>query len=58
MAKSAGDGVLDALYRTDTHALWFDLNDDGRLDASDLQIGLGTTAELKGADVLAGHVVI
>ena len=58
LASSAGNGVLDAVYRTDTHSLWFDLNDNGKLDADDLRIGMGPTMELKGADVLAGHVVI
>ena len=58
LAASAGDGVLDAVYRTDTHALWFDLNDDGVLDASDLHIGMGPTMMLKGADVLDGQMVI
>jgi Ca2+-binding RTX toxin-like protein len=58
LAGTAGNGVLDAVYRTDTHALWFDVNDNGTFDAGDLHIGMGPTTELKGADVLAGHVVI
>lgn len=58
LAATAGNGVLDAVYRTDSHSLWFDVNDDGTFDAGDLHIGMGPTMELKGADVLAGHVVI
>jgi Ca2+-binding RTX toxin-like protein len=58
LAASAGNGVLDAVYRTDTHSLWFDVNDDGKYDAGDLHIAMGSTAALTGADVLSGHVIV
>ena len=58
LAASGGNGVLDAVYRTDTHSLWFDINDDGQYDAGDLHIALGSTAALTGADVLVGHVIV
>lgn len=57
-AETAGDGVLDAVFRSDTHTLWFDTDDNGRLDDSDLHMVLTGTNTLAGADVLAGEVVI
>lgn len=57
-AATAGNGALDAVFRTDTHTLWFDTNDSGTLDADDLHIALGAVARLTGDDLLAGHVVI
>lgn len=56
-AGTAGDGVLDAVFRTDTQTLWFDTDDNGRLDAGDLHILLSGVTGLTGADVLAGQIV-
>src|ERR1044072_1766381 len=39
-AATGDNGVLDAVFRTDTHPLWFDTNDNGALDADDLHVGL------------------
>lgn len=34
----AGDGILQAVYQSDQNILWVDINDDGALNANDLQI--------------------
>lgn len=57
-AATAGDGVLDAVFRSDSHTLWFDTNDDGTLDAADLHMVLEDVSSLRGADVLSGHLVV
>ena len=57
-AGTAGNGVLDAVFRSDTQTLWFDTNDDGQLTDGDLHVVLTGAQALTGADVLAGHVVI
>lgn len=57
-AATAGDGVLDAVYHTDTQTLWFDTDDSGTLDAGDLHIVLALPSSLQAADVLAGQMVI
>jgi len=42
---TANDGILDAVYQSDSNTVWVDLNEDGALNADDLQILLvGTTA--------------
>lgn len=56
-AATAGDGVLDAVFRTDTQTLWFDTDDNGVLDASDLHMMLSGVTGLRGAAVLAGEVI-
>lgn len=57
-AGTAGDGVLDAVFRSDTHTLWFDTDDDGQLTDTDLHLVLTGATALTGADVLAGQMVI
>ncbi len=42
---SADDGIIEAVYQADSNTVWVDLNEDGALNADDLQILLtGTTA--------------
>ena len=51
----AGDGILDLVFQQDTNTLWVDLNDDGTLNANDLQIFVNTATDtLTGADVYSG----
>ena len=51
----AGDGILDIVFQQDTNTLWVDLNDDGTLNANDLQIFVNTATDtLTGADVYSG----
>lgn len=57
-AATAGDGVLDAVFRSESSTLWFDTDDNGVLDASDLHIVLTGVSALTGADVLSGQMVI
>lgn len=57
-AATGGDGVLDAVFRSDTRTLWFDTDDSGSLDAGDLHLVIGGVTGLTGADVLAGQIVI
>lgn len=57
-AATAGNGKLDAVFRTDTHTLWFDTNDDGVLNDSDLHLVLEDVSGLKAGDVFSGHLVV
>jgi len=42
---TADDGIIEAVYQSDSNTVWVDLNEDGALNADDLQILLvGTTA--------------
>lgn len=51
----AGDNILDVVFQQDTNTLWVDLNDDGTLNANDLQIFVNTATDaLTGADVYSG----
>jgi Ca2+-binding RTX toxin-like protein len=56
-ADTAGNGMLDAVFRTDTQLLWFDTDDNGLLEAGDLHMMLTGVTGLRGADVLAGEVI-
>jgi Ca2+-binding RTX toxin-like protein len=57
-AATGGNGALDVVFRTGTHTLWFDTNDNGALDAGDLHLVLDDVSELRAADVLSGHLVV
>lgn len=57
-AATGGNGVLDAVFRSDTHTLWFDTNDNGALDADDLHMQLDDVSSLRGSDVMSGHLVV
>lgn len=57
-AATAGNGVLDAVFRAGGHTLWFDTNDNGTLDAGDLHLVLEDVDQLKGSDVMSGHLVV
>jgi hypothetical protein len=54
----AGDGNLDAVFDSDSNTLWFNLDDNGVLDANDLSIILFEVTSLQGADVLDGQLLI
>ena len=41
---------LQVVYEQDTHTLWADVNNDGKLDSSDLQIKLNGVTTLSAAD--------
>ncbi len=55
-AVNANDGIIDVVFQADFGILWFDTNDDGALNANDLQIVLQGTPSITGADVGAGAV--
>jgi Ca2+-binding RTX toxin-like protein len=57
-AATGANGALDAVFRSDTHTLWFDTNDNGALDAEDLHMVLDGVSGLRAADVLSGHLVV
>ena len=57
-ALQAGDGNMDAVFDTVTRTLWFNVNDDGVLDANDLAILMPLTPSLAGPDVLDGQSII
>lgn len=52
-ALTANDGIIDFVYQQDIDRLWVDLNDDGTLNAQDLQITLSGASEISGNDVVA-----
>ncbi len=50
-ATKAFDGVVEAVFQSDTNTLWVDLNDDGTLNANDLQVVLKGVTTLTTADL-------
>jgi hypothetical protein len=49
-------GTIDYVFQTDNNTLWVDLNNDGTLNANDLQIKLSGTTALTAGDVAAATV--
>jgi hypothetical protein len=41
---------LQVVYEQDTHTLWVDMNNDGKLDSSDFQITLNGVKTLAATD--------
>lgn len=52
-----GNGQIEAVYQQDANVLWFDLDDNGILNGSDLQIILQGVTTLTGADVFSGSMI-
>jgi hypothetical protein len=52
----ANNGVVDYVYQSDSNTLWVDLNDDGTLNANDLQIRLPGVSAIGAGDVVAATV--
>ena len=52
---TANDGIVQAVFQQDTNTLWVDSNDDGTLNANDLQVVLKGVTTLTTADL--GFVV-
>ena len=46
-----GDGKIDYVFQQDNNTLWVDLNDDGTLNADDLQIKLNGVTSIEAGDV-------
>ncbi|MBP0049725.1 DUF4214 domain-containing protein [Marinobacterium sp. AK62] len=46
-----GDGQIDYVFQQDNNTLWVDLNDDGTLNADDLQIKLDGVSAIAAGDV-------
>jgi len=49
---TANDGTIEAVYQTDTNTLWVDFNEDGALNADDLQVILTGTETLSQTNFL------
>ena len=47
-ATIQNDGQIDVVFQSDTKTLWIDLNDDGTLNANDLQIKLDNVSSISG----------
>lgn len=58
-AITAFDGEIEAVFDSSTNTLWVDANDDGALNANDLQIVLKGVTKLTAADLglTNGHTV-
>ncbi|WP_137803482.1 calcium-binding protein [Caulobacter sp. 3R27C2-B] len=56
-ATTAGDNKVDYVLQTDTNTLWIDINDDGTLNANDIQIKLTGVSSLKSGDVTNAAVL-
>ncbi|MFH0728835.1 MAG: DUF4214 domain-containing protein [Pseudomonadota bacterium] len=46
------DGLTDYVFQQDTNTLWIDLNDDGTLNADDIQINLAGVSSIEAGDVI------
>lgn len=57
-ATTQADGLIDYVYQTDTNTLWVDINDDGSLNANDLQIILSGVGSIANGDVIAAALQI
>jgi Ca2+-binding RTX toxin-like protein len=51
-ATTDGDGIIDYVFQVDTNTLWVDANDDGSLNANDLQIVLDGVTAIQANDVV------
>ncbi|WP_288362685.1 calcium-binding protein [uncultured Spongiibacter sp.] len=51
-ATTDGDGIIDYVFQSDTSTLWVDANDDGTLNANDLQIVLDGVTAIQANDVV------
>ena len=56
-ATKQGDNIVDYVLQTDTNTLWIDINDDGTLNANDIQIKLTNITTLATGDVISGSVL-
>lgn len=57
-ATTQADGLIDYVYQVDTNTLWVDINDDGSLNANDLQIVLSGVGSIANGDVIAAALQI
>lgn len=51
-ATTQSDGIIDYVFQVDTSTLWVDANDDGSLNANDLQIVLDGVSAIQANDVV------